>query len=291
MTRRLFFLDQRRDAVLTAMPDGRGVTVLAETRPNPDGIVCDIHGGFLYWTNMGSSFDEANGSIERSRLDGSERTLVVPDGATRTPKQLRLDAIGGHLYWCDREGMRIMRARLDGSEVETLVATGDALANKGDARRWCVGMALDLERRLVYWTQKGHSSSGQGRIFRAPMDPPRGVESAARGDIELLFDCLPEPVDLELSPDGGFLYWTDRSLNAGGGCIYRAELDHDCGALCKPQVLATGMNQPIGLTLDFAANRMFATDLGGNLYAGDLHGHGWGRLLSDAGKFTGICHL
>jgi hypothetical protein len=39
-----------------------------------------------------------------------------------------LDKDGGKLYWCDREGMRVMRANLDGSQVETLVSQrGNAL--------------------------------------------------------------------------------------------------------------------------------------------------------------------
>lgn len=291
MTRQLFFLDQRRGAVLTAMPDGRSVSVLVEACQNPDGIVCDVHGGFLYWTNMGPKFEEENGSIERSRLDGSGRTLIVPAGVTYTPKQLRLDATGGHIYWSDREGMRIMRAHIDGSAVETLVVTGDPLAHRGDARRWCVGMALDPVRRQMYWTQKGSSGSGQGRIFRAPMDLPRGIGAAQRCDIELLSNGLPEPVDLELSPDCGLLYWTDRSLKAAGGSIYRARIDHGRGTLDTPEVIVAGMSQAIGLTVDFFANRMFATDLGGNLYAGDLNGQGWECLISDAGKFTGICHI
>jgi len=42
---------------------------------------------------------------------------------------LQLDKNTGKLYWCDREGMRIMRASLDGSMLETLIDT-----SKGDSR-------------------------------------------------------------------------------------------------------------------------------------------------------------
>jgi DNA-binding beta-propeller fold protein YncE len=291
MARRLYFLDQVRGAVMTALPDGSGITALVEGCAHPDGIVVDEDAGYLYWTNMGSSFDDANGSIERVRLDGSERTVIVPEGATRTPKQLRLDTASGHIYWCDREGMRVMRARLDGSAVETLVSTGDAENHRGDATRWCVGMALDLDRRQIYWTQKGPTNGGLGRIFRAPMDLPEGADATASGHVELLIDRLPEPVDLELSADGRGLYWTDRASIAGGSSISRAAIDPVTGVLGEPESLVTGMDRPIGLTLDRDTNRLFATDLGGNLHAGDLDGRGWNRLLSDAGKLTGICHL
>jgi hypothetical protein len=55
-----------------------------------------------------------DGSIERADLDGQNRTIIVPQGGTFTPKQLYLDKKNGKLYWSDREGMRVMRSNLDG---------------------------------------------------------------------------------------------------------------------------------------------------------------------------------
>jgi sugar lactone lactonase YvrE len=290
MAKHLYFLDQTRGAVMTSLPDGSGVTVLVKNCPNPDGVVVDAEDGLLYWTNMGPTFWDENGSIERVRLDGSQRTFVVPEGATRTPKQLRLDKTTGHIYWCDREGMRVMRARLDGSGLETFVSTGDAEADRGDSTRWCVGIALDIERRQVYWTQKGPKSGGQGRICRASMDLSEGIDTAARR-IEVLIDDLPEPVDLELSVDGHWLYWTDRSCIHGGGSISRASIDTVTGALGESERIVQGLDQPIGLALDVEENRLFASDLGGNLYVGAPDGRDWRPLLSRSGKFTGIALL
>ena len=70
-----------------------------------------------------------DGSIERVDLDGRNRVTIIGEGKTFTPKQLHLEKRSGKLYWCDREGMRVMRANLDGSNIETLVDT-----SKGDAR-------------------------------------------------------------------------------------------------------------------------------------------------------------
>ncbi len=39
---------------------------------------------------------------------------------------------------------------------------------------------------------------------------PRGQTPANRRDIELLFDNLPEPIDLDLDSTDQMLYWTDR---------------------------------------------------------------------------------
>jgi hypothetical protein len=76
----------------------------------PDGIVEDAQAGHIYWTNMGvPNLDD--GSIERVDLDGGNRRVIVPQGITHTPKQIHLDKDSSKLYWCDREGMRVMRPR------------------------------------------------------------------------------------------------------------------------------------------------------------------------------------
>ena len=86
---------------------------------------------------------------------------IVPPGGTFTPKQLQLDKKNGKLYWCDREGMRVMRVNLDGSKIETLVDTSQGDPRPGpDQGKWCVGIAVDAEGGKFYWTQKGHDNSG-----------------------------------------------------------------------------------------------------------------------------------
>jgi len=121
---RLFFLDPGGGRALSSNPDGTGLkTLVREGRRLPDGLVVDVAAGHMYWTNMGDP--KANdGSIERADLDGSHRTTIVPAGGTFTPKQLQLDKQHGKIYWSDREGMRVMRSNLDGSDIETLVETG-----------------------------------------------------------------------------------------------------------------------------------------------------------------------
>jgi len=81
-----------------------------------------------------------DGSIERADLDGKNVTNIIPAGGTFTPKQLQLDKKNGRLYWSDREGMRVMRANLDGSKIETLVDTSQGEGRPGkEIRKWCVG--------------------------------------------------------------------------------------------------------------------------------------------------------
>src|SRR5580704_1310553 len=181
---RLFFLSVSSGQVFSANPDGSDVKVIvSEGRRLPDGIVVDLEAGHLYWTNMGNP-SANDGSIERSNLDGSNVTHIVPSGATFTPKQLQLDEKNRKLYWCDREGMRIMRVNLDGSNLETLDDTSEGDARPGkDLKKWCVGIALDLRDGKMYWSQKGLDNAGQGRIFRANLEVPKGQTAANRTDI------------------------------------------------------------------------------------------------------------
>src|ERR1700676_3531086 len=198
-TARLFFLSASSGEVFCANPDGSDLKVIvSEGRRLPDGIVVDTEAGHLYWTNMGNP-NANDGSIERADFDGNNTSHIVRNGGTFTPKQLQLDRKNRKLYWSDREGMRIMRANLDGSNIETLVDTSEGDARPGkDAKKWCVGIALDVERGKVYWTQKGPEKAGQGRIFRANLEIPEGQTPANRQDLEVLYNNLPEPIHLDL---------------------------------------------------------------------------------------------
>src|SRR6476619_1581720 len=121
---RLFLLDLSDNRVVSLNPDGSDRKVIVTECRYPDGIAVDEEAGHIYWTNMGNP--KANdGSIERADLDGRNRTAIVPQGETFTPKQLTLDKKGGKIYWADREGMRIMRSNLNGSEIETLIDTSN----------------------------------------------------------------------------------------------------------------------------------------------------------------------
>jgi hypothetical protein len=127
-------------------PDGSDRKTIVTDCRLPDGIAVDVEAGHIYWTNMGvPNLDD--GSIERADLDGGNRRIIVPQGVTFTPKQIHLEKDPGKLYWCDREGMRVMRANLDGSQVETLVETGRGDKDRRDQNRWsCRGLRALSER-------------------------------------------------------------------------------------------------------------------------------------------------
>jgi hypothetical protein len=287
---RLFFLDLGGGRVLSANPDGSDAkTIVNEGRRLPDGVVVDAATGHIYWTNMGNP-NANDGSIERADLDGTNLTTIVPEGGTFTPKQLQIDKKNGKLYWSDREGMRVMRCNLDGSHIETLVQTGHGEADRRDARNWCVGIALDVAGAKLYWTQKGDDNAGQGRIFRANLEIPKGRAPDNRKDIELLFDALPEPIDLDLDLANRMMYWTDRGDPPRGNTVNRAPMDPAPRNHKYPEVVFTHLMEGIGLALDLKGERMFITDFGGSVYCAGLDGSNKKTLLFAQGNLTGIAY-
>ena len=291
MTGRVFFLELSGGRIHSVNPDGSDLrTLVSEGRRLPDGLVVDVAAGHIYWTNMG--IPSANdGSIERCDLDGSNLKTIIPRGGTHTPKQLQLDKKNGKLYWCDREGMRVMRSNLDGSAIETLVERGHVEADARDGRNWCVGIAVDADGGTIYWTQKGNDKAGQGRIFRANLEIPEGQTAVDRKDIEVLFENLPEPVDIELDLPNRMLYWTDRGDPPRGNTVNRAPMDAAAGNRNDPEIVVTHLMEAIGLALDLKGGRMFVTDLAGSVYSANLDGSNKEAILIVQGNLTGIAYV
>ena len=284
-TGRLFVIEINAGRIHAMNPDGSDKKTIITNCRMPDGIVVDTEARHIYWTNMGvPNLDD--GSIERADLDGGNRRVIVPQGGTHTPKQMHLDKENGKLYWCDREGMRVMRANLDGSQVETLVETGRGDTDRRDQTRWCVGITIDPKLAKIYWSQKGADNAGQGRIFRANIDIPKGESPAHRSDIEVLFDRLPTPIDLELDLANRLLYWTDRGDPPRGNTVNRAPIDKKA----TPEILITHLMEGIGITLDVPGNRKFVTDFAGSVYSADLDGKNERNFLYAQGNLTGIAY-
>jgi len=285
---RLFVLELSGGRIHSMNTDGSNRRTIVTDCRLPDGIVVAAQAGHIYWTNMGIPVLN-DGSIERAGLDGKNRKVIVPKGATHTPKQIHLDKENGKLYWCDREGMRVMRVNLDGSQLETLVDTSQGDPRPGpNATKWCVGVTIDPERQQIYWTQKGPDNAGLGRIFRANVEIPTGESAANRSDIEVLYDGLPEPIDLELDLENRVLYWTDRGDPPRGNTVNRASID--AKPVPNPQIVVTHLMEGIGIALDVPGDRMFVTDFAGSIYSANLDGSGERNFLYAQGNLTGIAY-
>src|SRR5258708_843594 len=281
---RLFVIELSGDRIFSMNTDGSNRRTIVTGCRYPDGLVVDTEAGHIYWTNMGIP-SQNDGSIERVDFDGKNRKVIVSPGVTFTPKQIHLDKKAGKLYWCDREGMRVMRCELDGSQVETLVEAGRGVADRLDQTKWCIGITIDPSRKQIYWTQKGPDNAGRGRLFRANIEIPKGETAVNRTDIEVFFDRLPEPIDLELDLKHRVLYWTARVDPPRGNTVNRASIDVKPD---EPEIVLTHLMEGIGIALDVPGERMFVTDFAGSIYSAKLDGTEERNFLYAQGNLTGI---
>ncbi|PLN78666.1 hypothetical protein BDW42DRAFT_187214 [Aspergillus taichungensis] len=265
--------------ILEVSPAGRVQQVLAKGQALPDGIAVDPNSGRMFWTTMGIPGKE-DGTVLSANLDGTDTQTIVPPGAINTPKQMALDTTSQKIYISDREGSGA------GPKGTTEVAQ--------NLMDWCVGITVAPRFGKFYWTQKGPSKGGQGRIFSANISTPEGQSASSRDDIQCILGGLPEPIDLEIDEESKTLYWTDRGELPFGNSLNRLHLDQFGHPLpnMSPlgyEVLTRNLHEAIGLKLDLPNNKIYLTDLGGHLYRCDGDGKNKVTLLSDENRaFTGI---
>jgi len=278
---------------------GAVTTFVKEAGPCPDGIV--VQDGTVYWTTMGVpavlpgvsgeeslDYSARNGGISAAALADGQVSAVVESGALTTGKQLTGDG-AGLLYWSDREGCRVSSVNVDGTGLRDLVIN----TPDGSKDPECVGVAVDPEAGHLYWTQKGPAKGGHGRILRAGLTLPPGEDPRSRSDIEILWDGLPEPIDLEIHQ--GFLYWTDRGAEPFGNTLNRAPLPAPGRVGGAPEILARGFREAIGLAIDGDAGLAYVSELGGRILAVELHSAGEiaaTRVVADLGTpLSGLAGL
>src|SRR4051812_39670823 len=183
--------------------------------------------------------------------------------------------------------MRVQRADVDGTGVETLVTVATGAAARTNQANFCVGMAIDTTGGWFYWTQKGPDNGGVGSIRRAHISTPSGQTSENRTDIEVLFAGLPEPVDLDLDIDAGMLYWADR----GDDTISRGPIALPAGSTAANrsdrQILVRSVREAIGVAIDKGRGRLYYTGASGQLGRANLDGSSK-QELTNAGALTGI---
>ena len=208
-----------------------------------------------------------DGSIERADLDGRNRTTIVPPGGAFTPKQMKIEQKSGKLYWCDREGMRLMRAT---STVRT------------SRPSWTRARAiLDRGRmpRSYAWASPSMSmaarSTGRKKAerTRARAHLPRQYRHSARSDARPIAGtsncsttgCPSRSTWRSTRPPAAVLDGPWRSASrqhrqprAPRRAIRQAP---------APEILFTHLEEGIGMALDLKGGRMFITDLAGSVYS------------------------
>lgn len=285
-------------SILKLEAGGANAQTLVSKQHFPDGIVVSEKHGKMFWTCMGVP-SKNDGAIWSANLDGSDAKEIVGGGRVHTPKQTYLDNKNDKLYFSDREGLRVFRSDLDGSDLEVVIRTGDweKSSDLSDQTKWCVGITVSPSTGKFYWTQKGYPKMSAGRIFRANIDMPAGQDASNRKDIECLFKNLPEPIDLEVDEKNDLLYWTDRGELPLGNSINRSPVSKllaksDSDGTSMPgkdyDLLVRNLHEAIGLALDEENKHLYTTDLGGTVYRFNLDGKGKVKLYEGGGAYSGI---
>ena len=236
---RMYWADA--DGIHRADLEGTNIETLVTLsgQPKPRSLTLDLEGRTMYWT-------ESRGVVHRADLDGSDAKPFF--AGAEDPGGFALDKKGNKMYWTETGPERILRADLDGANVEALFTR---------VQRTPVGLSLDLVGSKMYWTDWATKM-----IHRANLDG---------SNVEALAEGLTAPVGIALDVPRGRMYWTNRDTSV----IQRADLDGsnieylftvedlllapdhpDVHPRIGARSIGPGMG---GLALDLAAGRMYWT--------------------------------
>ncbi|MDK1046367.1 MAG: hypothetical protein QGM45_11875 [Anaerolineales bacterium] len=281
--------DSRR--IQRANPDGSEYEVILEG-VYAAGIAIDSLGQKIYWTGAG---------IHRANLDGSNRENVVTD--LGGPVGLAVDSVAGKIYWTDakRFSERVLRANLDGSDIEELTLLDPASKPRE--------IALDLPGGKMYWREKTSN-----RIMRANLDGSNvevwllvtisglnhwgfavdvqarklywgedyrvkraNLDGSSPEDVIVTMETTPQSIDLDT--EHGKLYWADRTYKA----IRRSNLNGS-----DIEVVLSVESWPMGIALDVANDKMYWSEnfphgIGSGIRRANLDGSNVEQLVPSVG--------
>lgn len=192
----------------------------------------------MYWSDW-------NGQINTATINGTNRQTLI--SGLQNPNGVALDVPAGKIYWTDVASQKVQRANLDGTNIEDLITTSTYQPR---------GIALDLAASKMYWVDGGNDGGQPARVERANLDGS-GRETLLSQSYAVagLFDIA---LDLVHSK----MYVTDFQSNR----IERANLDGS-----GVTDVLTGLDDPWGVALDVAGNKMYWADAG-TLYRASMDG-------------------
>ncbi|MCB0613264.1 MAG: PQQ-binding-like beta-propeller repeat protein [Lewinellaceae bacterium] len=176
----------------------------------------------VYWTDPGLDY-----AIYRKGPADPGKVPVVP--AMQEPFDIKVDQNAGKVYWSDLGANKILRANLDGSELEALITGEDPYF-----------IDLDLEAGMVYWTKEDETGICRASISAGPNPPVEDVVSGSARARGLVLDI-----------HAGKVYWTSAS-----GTIYRADLkENNPDNTWEP--FLSGQGELWGLTIDLWGGMLY----------------------------------
>lgn len=296
------------DSIFTSDLDGSRLDLLHSGPLGVNGMAVDPVQRTLYWA------DDSDGSIRIIGLDGSSPRVVV--SGQQAPVEVAVDYLSKKIYWTDFAAGTINRANLDGSEQEVIVgvdtpsrvASPHAITAAVAAddppelqpgivqNPW--GIALDLVRGKVYWTDQEADQVGRANLDGSAaeiildagdnLNGPRGIEIDMQagkiyfvdsfndavkradldgGNVETLraFLATDNVLSLALHPASRHIFVTDNIRD------YVLRLDSDGS---NPQVLyqtvAEGTNGPLGIAVFEGSGWLSQSPSAGSIAAGDV---------------------
>jgi hypothetical protein len=139
---KIYWTDVDNFMIRRANADGSCVeNIITSGLGFPSAIDVDPVGRKIYWGDQADKMQ----ALWRADLDGSNAELIVP---TPFHRGVAVDAVNGKVYWTTSISQfkgEILRANLDGTDVETVVTSLDTSFKPAD-------IELDIEGGFIYWT-------------------------------------------------------------------------------------------------------------------------------------------
>ena len=215
-------------------------------------IALDLVRGNVYY------LDWYSGQIIRSDLSQNFDDFRIPPTPSRDYLgAMALDVDGGRVYWTNLSTKTILRADLNGENIEEVLTVSDGYPEE---------IVLDVDRGKVYWTNPATQT-----IQRADLDGSN-VEILFNLQEDVLYTDWRGPrIGIALDVDGGKIYWADSRQ----GTIQRADLDgQNVEILFDPTV-----RRPHGIALYL--DKMYWSDAWkGTIHRADLDGRNLKILIT-----------
>ncbi|CAH1258864.1 LRP6 [Branchiostoma lanceolatum] len=244
ISRNLYWTDTGIDRITVSRLDGSfRKSLITQGLDEPRAIVVDPNSGWMYWTDWGNQ-----SKIERARMDGTQRSVIVYIGEGRGPNGLALDAAANRIYWCHGATGEIWTSGVTGSNPSpTRVYT--------HTNAHLFGIAVD--ETYLYWAawngpgihRISKSLQGYFKISRPQFKNLNGIRvmttsntssqpnacSASNGNCAQL--CLPVPGggrtcacqdEWNLASDGRSCFSDDERTRCHGSCPWSNVTEASC---------------------------------------------------------------
>ncbi|MDE0552907.1 MAG: DUF5050 domain-containing protein [Candidatus Poribacteria bacterium] len=233
---------------------GNRVEQIFPTVQNATSIFVDTANGKIYWTEKISN---THGKIQRANMDGSN--IEVVKRLTSIVKSMAIDTTKGKIYVTNTWG-KIQRLNLDGSNFQpNFIGSSNSPDN----------ITVDTENSKIYWSEGAN-------LKRANLNGSN-PQNIAKGSGTLTGIAIA----------GGKVYWTemlDVTINVNSGKIRRANPN---GSNVE-RLVTINTSVPLGITVDFAARKLYWTNSNGKVQRADLNGSNVEAVITGLGTPEGF---